>query len=485
MTHLLMKTDGYKLGHIWDYPNNTEFIYDNFTPRNGRIEGSKGVVVFGHQGVLQRFFMEEAAAFFALPKLEVVTEYQEFLNDYLGPNNIGTDHIAALHDLGYLPLEFKALPEGTFAPYGVPVFTITNTLPEFFWLPNYFETLLSSELWLGMTSATKARQYRIGLEKWAALTSDTPEFVDWQGHDFSYRGMSGTEAATVSGAGHLLFFTGTDTIPAISYLRKYYDGSGLIGGSVAATEHSVMCANGEENELETFLHLLSVHAAGILSVVSDTWNLWRVLTVIARLLKQDIIARDGKLVFRPDSGDPVKILCGDETSDDENVRRGVVEILWDEFGGTVNSFGYGVLDPHVGVIYGDSITTERQEEICRQLDWKGFASTNVVLGIGSYTYQYVTRDTHGFAMKATAARIDDEWKVMFKKPITDDGGKFSARGFIAVQEIDGKLTLIDDLSHEEYLETPSLLETIWKDGKFVKRTNLAEIRQRVRAGLFN
>ena len=220
-------------------------------------------------------------------------------------------------------------------------------------------------------------------------------------------------------------------------------------------------------------------------MVSDTWNLWRVLTTIARLLKQDIMARDGKLVFRPDSGDPVKILCGDPESTDENIRRGVVEILWDEFGGTINSLGYKVLDPHVGVIYGDSITTERQEEICRQLANKGFASTNVVFGIGSYTYQYVTRDTHGFAMKATAARIGGVWNKMFKKPVTDDGQKTSHKGFIAVQRINDKLVAIDDLDYEEYLITPSLLEPIFRDGKLLKRTSLAEMRQRVREGMFD
>lgn len=486
MVMLMKKTDGYKVDHRRHYPANTRYIYSNLTPRNGRVDGETGVVFFGLQYFLDRFFGHEAKEFFDTPKEQVVAEYQEFLDGYLGPNTIGTDHIAALHDLGYIPLEVRAVPEGTFVPYGVPVLTIENTLPEFFWLTNYFETLLSSELWMAMTSATTARRYRNILEKWAALTSDTPEFVDWQGHDFSYRGMANTEAAQVSGAAHLLFFTGTDTIPAIDFLKQWYDGEGLIGGSVAATEHSVMCAGGETGEKETIQRLIDLYPSGIFSVVSDTWDLWNVLTVVAPSLKQEILARDGKLVFRPDSGDPVKIICGDPEASDENVRKGVAEILWEQFGGTVNSLGYKVLDSHVGIIYGDSITPERAEAICRNLANKGFASTNVVFGIGSFTYQYVTRDTHGFAMKATSAIIGDGEQALFKKPVTDNGGKFSARGRLAVyRNKAGRLELHQDLTIEEWKQAESELQSVWKDSVWNRITTLDEIRQTVRAGLLD
>jgi nicotinamide phosphoribosyltransferase len=482
----MLKTDGYKVDHRRHYPTGTEVIYSNGTGRSGRIPGLTGYIAVGFQGVLERLFDIEAAAFFATPREVVVSEYQRFLDGYLGPNTIGTDHIAALHDLGYLPLEVRALKEGTFVPYGVPCFTVENTLPDFFWLTNYFETVLSSELWLAMTSATTARQYRQILDKWAHLTSDTPEFVDWQGHDFSYRGMANSDAAAISGASHLLYFTGTDTIPAIGYLERFYDGEGLIGGSVAATEHSVMCAGGEDGEKETIQRLIDLYPSGIFSCVSDTWNLWKLLNETAPSLKSEIMARDGKLVFRPDSGDPELILCGDPSSEDELVRKGAINILWDHFGGTVNSKGYKVLDSHVGLIYGDSITPARAESISRNLANQGYASTNVVYGIGSFTYQYVTRDTHGFAMKATWALINGEESMLFKKPITDNGGKFSARGRLAVQrDENGRRILVQNLTKEEWDNTPSELELVWKDSVWTRIQTLSEIRELAKAGLYD
>ena len=484
MLALFFRTDGYKLDHRRQYPKMTQFIYGNVTARNGRIEGSTGIVAAGQQATLIELFTLAQSTFFDRPLNEVLSEYQDFLDGYLGPNDIGTDHIASLHSLGYLPLEFRSVPEGSFVPYGVPFMTIENTLPEFFWLTNYFETFLSAEIWLTVTSATTARQYRQILDGWAEKTSDTPEFVDWQGHDFSYRGMEGSVAAAKSGMGHLLFFTGTDTVPAIFLLKHSYFGEGLIGGTIPATEHSVMCAGGEEGEKETYARLIELYKKGPFSAVSDTWNLWDVITVTAVELKEEILGMDGKIVFRPDSGDPVKIICGDPEAKDERARKGVVQLLWEIFGGEINSKGYKVLNPHVGVIYGDSITTDRAERICAGLAEQGFASTNVVFGIGSFTYQYVTRDTHGMAMKTTYAVIGGDEKALFKKPVTDDGGKFSARGRLAVQRgTDGRLMLVQNLNDDDWVTTPTELRLIARDGDLTSPVTLAEIRERVRSEL--
>lgn len=472
--------DFYKVDHRRQYPEGTEYVYSNWTARATRIPEQTKVIFFGLQYFLQAYLMELAErTFFSRPRAEVLAEYQRILDSGLGPNNVGTEHIGALHDLGFIPLRFCALPEGSRVALRMPMFTIENTRPEFFWMTNYIETLLSAVLWMPCTSATTSYRYRQILDANARLTGDEA-FVDWQGHDFSFRGMACPEAAALSGAGHLLLFTGTDTIPAIKLLERYYDGAGLIGGSVAATEHSVMCAGGQNDELETFRRLMRIYPTGILSVVSDTWDLWNVLTNILPQVKAEVLARGGKLVIRPDSGDPVKIICGD-SSKEGAAKKGVVELLWDEFGGTVNDKGYRVLDSHVGAIYGDSITEQRAMDICGQLMNKGFASTNVVFGIGSYTYQYVTRDTNGFAVKATWAQVNGKEFHLFKDPVTDDGTKKSARGRIAIIHDEG-LKMIDGLSlDQQRMIDDNLLRPVWENGLFVRRQSLAEIRGLVRS----
>ena len=479
----LLLTDGYKVDHRRQYPNETTLVYSNWTPRKSRIEGVDEVVFFGLQYFIKKYILDEfKTQFFDQPKEKVVARYSRRINTYLGENQVGTKHIEDLHDLGYIPMVFKALPEGSTVPLRVPMFTMYNTKPEFFWLTNYFETLLSAVVWMPCTSATIAKQYRLVLDKYAEETSSIPEFVDWQGHDFSMRGMAGIEAAVISGMGHLLNFTGTDTIPAIDALETYYNAnseSELIGGSVAATEHSVMCMGTTEGEYETFKRLIcDVYPKGIVSIVSDTWDLWKVLTDYLPRLKGEIVTREGKVVVRPDSGDPVLIICGNPDGKTEQERKGVIELLWDVFGGTVNTKGYKELVPQIGAIYGDSITVERATRICQMLKEKGFASTNVVLGIGSYTYQYNTRDTFGFAMKATYGEVDGIGREIFKDPITDDGTKKSAKGLMKIEKINGEYQLKDQVTWEE--EEQGELKEVFRDGMLLIDDSLTAIRERMK-----
>jgi nicotinamide phosphoribosyltransferase len=332
------------------------------------------------------------------------------------------------------------------------------------------------------TSATIARQYRKILDKYAAETSSTPDFVNWQAHDFSMRGMAGIEASLISGMGHLLSFTGTDTIPAIDVLERYYHADSdaeLIGGSVAATEHSVMCMGTTEGEFDTFKRLIcDLYPKGIVSIVSDTWDLWKVLTDYLPRLKNEISSREGRVVIRPDSGDPVDIICGNANGKTEVERKGVIELLWDVFGGSVNVKGYKELIPQIAAIYGDSITLQRAEEICSRLKLKGFASTNVILGIGSYTYQYNTRDTFGFAMKDTYGEVNGEGRAIFKDPITDDGTKKSAKGLMKITLENGAYKLTDNVVWED--EKQGELVEIFQDGKLLVDWNLADIRKKMK-----
>lgn len=487
----IMATDGYKLDHRRQYPKGTQYVYSNWTARGSRIKDINDVTFVGLQYAIKKRLMEDFEAFFAADVDEVCAEYQAMLDAYLGPNDIGTEHIRALHNLGYIPLEFKALPEGTRVPLRVPMLTVENTHPDFFWLTNYFETILSAELWMPMTSATTASAIRELLNEWAIKTTGSIEGVGFQGHDFSMRGMSGLDAAIASGIGHLVAFTGTETVPVLNAIAEYYPHTGFLAGTVPATEHSVMCAGGQEDEMETFQRLLDLYPTQILSVVSDTWDYWNVLTNILPSLKEQILARGangGKLVVRPDSGDPADIICGTVAFYDGNRadltadEKGSIEVLWDEFGGTVNEQGYKVLNPAVGLIYGDSMNFGRIKNICERLERKGFASTNVVFGIGSFNYQYQTRDTFGFAMKATNVVIEGEEKAIFKDPKTDSGLKKSLKGRIAVMEVDSVLTAFDDDNPDERAIAEAtggkdnLLQTVWKDGKFVKEYTFDEVR---------
>lgn len=563
-----MATDGYKTGHGPMYPYGTETVYSNFTPRSNRHapNGVDYVVNFGQQMVVREIH-ELFEPFFKIKERQVIEqkikrytaqdarvtnleaqmmnlrdsvcqpikeEYSMFLNtDY------DVSHIEELWDLGYLPIRIKALPEGTTSPIGVPVLTIVNTRPEQFWLTNFLETLISNLLWKPITSATIAHQYKKLLVEAATKTDENNlEFVEFQGHDFAMRGMDSLEAVISSGLGHATSFLGSDSLPVIHGARKYYDETEFVIGGVNATEHSVMSAGGSEigEELNTFRYLMDQFPTGILSIVSDTWDLWKVITEYLPVLKPEIMDRDGKIVIRPDSGNPVDIICGElhykpnekhgfhqsgnvkngksyngyrkriishytpqferrdivnyEPGDDitEAQAKGVVELLWDIFGGTINEQGYKVLDPHIGAIYGDSITLDRAQDIVDRLEAKGFASTNVVLGIGSFTYQFNTRDTFGFAMKATYVEIRNKkmdghnrlvGREIFKDPITDDGRKKSARGLLMVLDDGDKYILQDRVTWE--MENSGELQTIYLDGKFENVTTLTEIRKRLAA----
>lgn len=501
-TNPFLLADFYKIGHRVQYPPRTEYVYSTWIPRKSFIPGVVSVVAFGFQRFIKRYLMDYFTEHFFSQDIEkVLDEYSSLVSATLGSQHASTDHLRELHALGYLPLRIRAVPEGTIVPLRVPTLTIENTDPRCFWLVNFVETLFSAEVWQPTTSATIAHEYRKLLEQWALRTNpEGADFVTFQGHDFSMRGMSSVEAAQGSGLGHLLSFSGTDTIPAIVEAVSYYGADVLkeiVGTSIPATEHSVMCAGGKDGELETYRRLVQdVYPAGLVSIVSDTWDLWHVVTeTLGVQLRSSILARDGKVVVRPDSGDPVDIMCGTYNpffaafgQGDRNAlsptQKGVVELLWDAFGGTLSSTGHKVLDSHVGTIYGDSITLDRARNICERLDAKGFASTNVVFGIGSYTYQHQTRDTFGQAMKATWVQIDGHEHNIFKDPITDDGTKKSLTGRVVVScNSEGEIFAIDGLTRRqqrEYEENgPSLLEDVFVDGVLVRDETLSQIRARL------
>lgn len=488
----LMQTDSYKLDHkrISDLAGKTTRVYSNWTNRGTRIEGIDKVVHFGLQAFLQQL-TETWQPFFDADEDLVVDLYRERLKNFLAPG-IPLDHIRALHKLGYLPLEFKAVAEGTEVPVRVPTFTIENTVDEFFWLTNYIETILSATYWQPSTAATIAHSIRKVLDEAAEKTGTPAEVVNFQGHDFSFRGMQGAESAAASGAAHLVSFNGTDSLVSLDWIDHYYGGE-YLAASVPATEHSVMCAGAAVlGEKKLFGEIINLYPTGIVSIVSDTFDLWEVLTNFLPSYHDEIMARDGRIVVRPDSGNPVDIITG--TIDartpeglDEYMKKaaagtltvqeaGVVQLLWDEFHGEINEAGFRQLDTHVGMIYGDSMTRDRIREVAERLAARGFASGNFVAGVGSYSYSYQSRDTFQSAVKATWAEVDGKPYDLQKDPVTDSGMKKSAKGRLSVQKDEnGELFLIQQATPEQ--EAASELKTVWKDGEFVRKQTFAEVRE--------
>lgn len=495
-------TDGYKFCHKDQYPEGLEWTYETWTPRKSRIPGVTHAVFFGLQGALATLHWKWQNGFFNRPLDVVMDEIEESLSGTFAVTNpemvknYDYRHFEKLHKLAYLPIRVKALEEGSFVQIGgefdingekvrkigIPMFTIENTHPDFFWLPGYLETPLSSLIWQPMTAATIANKYKRILTKYARLTGIDESKVNSQGGDFSMRGMGSPEAAYRCTAGHLLSFGGSATIPARNYLMQYYDAPRDVITYAPSTEHSVMCSYGRD-EKAAFLRLITeVYPSGTVTIVSDTYNLWKVIDEVLPEIKDVILKRNGRVNIRPDSGDPVKIICGDPDANDETVRKGVIRRLYEIFGGTKNAAGFIELDSHIGCVYGDSITPDRAVDICEGLMTNGFVSTSAGLGIGSYTYQYVTRDSLGFALKGTGEIVNGEFKPIFKDPATDtDMFKKSQKGMVAVVFSHGDYRLIDNLTPETVNEiNGNLLQDVFVDGEFVRTQTFMEIRERVK-----
>lgn len=508
-------TDGYKFCHKDQYPAGLEWTYETWTPRKSRIDGVTHAVFFGLQGALATLYWKWQKGFFERPLDIVMEEIKESLTGTFGVTNPqmvkGYDysHFEKLHKLGYLPIEVKALKEGSFVQIGgefvidgekvrkdgVPMFTIENTHPDFFWLPGYLETPKSCLIWQPMTDATIADKYKRILTHYAELTGcNQPNRVFNQGGDFSMRGMGSPEAAYRSTPGHLLSFGGSATIPARNYLMAYYNAKPDVIAYAPSTEHSVMESYGRDEKNAILTLITKVYPSGTVTIVSDTYNLWNLVDNVLTdpEVKEAIMHRKGKVNIRPDSGDPVEIICGDamvyekELNErlngfEETIEKGLIQRLYEIFGGTKNEKGFIEVDSHIGCVYGDSITPERAIAICEGLKEKGFVTVSVGLGIGSYTYQYVTRDTLGFALKGTAEIVNGEFRAIYKDPATDSGKfKKSQKGLVAVVFEDGDYKLIDNLTPETIKHVKgNLLEPVFVDGQFVRTQTFDEIRELV------
>lgn len=460
--NFILASDGYKFTHFAQYPPGTRHVYSYLEARGGRYEET---LFFG----LQYYLMEYLAG--VAVTAEMIDEAEAFCAGYFGRPGLFDramwEHI--VEDLGgRLPLEIRAVAEGTVLPVRNALLTITNTDPRCAALTNFAETLLM-KVWYPIAVATQSWNIRRTIGGYLEKTGGSQAGLDFMLHDFGYRGVSSEESAGIGAMAHLVNFFGTDTVAGILFAQRYYGATGMIGASVPAAEHSTITSWGREHEADAYRNLLEVYPTGIVSVVSDSYDIYHAVGELwGGRLKDRVLARDGVLVVRPDSGVP------------EVVVPRVVRMLDDKFGSTTNAAGYRVLNPKVRVIQGDGINQESIIRILEALAAAGYAAENLVFGMGGALLQQLDRDTQKMALKATEVTIGEERREVWKDPVTDPG-KASKRGRLSlIHAADGGVVTIrtDNLGKREDLLVP-----VFRDGVILRKHTFQEIRERARQGL--
>ena len=480
----MLLIDFYKAVHAEMLPAKITKSVSYFTPRMSRVRMWNKVEMFGLQGFVKTYLIDYFnERFFERPIDEVISEYERIMDASLGKGVYGLQKIKDLHALGYLPIEIWALPEGTKVPMHVPMFCITNTHDDFAWLPQALESLISAEAWHPMLVATVGATYRDIVNKFYDETCDDSVSRNKALGSFDFRGEECTDSAIKAAAGWCLSFVNTATVPVIPYLEKLYNCDCTkepVAFGSPSTEHAVMCSNyavdGDEVTLLKRL-LTEIYPDTSFSAVLDSYDYWNVIDNVLPQIKPEIMAHNGCMLMRGDSGDCIEV-----------VTKTVFK-LWDEFGGTINSKGYKVLDPHVKVIYGDSITIQRCERIYEILKDNGFAASNVALGVGSFSFQCVeedgilkpfTRDTFSSCIKATYCEIDHKPYPIFKNP-KEGGFKKSQKGCCLVYKNDnGELCYKDEYTWKEVsCNSKQELKAIFRNSELLIDDSLANIRNRL------
>ena len=465
--NLILATDSYKLTHWKQYPKGTTTIYSYLESRGGKFPAT---LFFGLQYYLKKYLTIQITK-------EMVDDAEEFTNLHIGKgvfNREGWDHIVKQHN-GFLPLEIKAVAEGTLVPTGNVLMTIENTDEKCFWLTNYIETMLM-KVWASITVATNSYYAKKIIYNSAIKTGSDLAGVNFKLHDFGYRGVSSEETAGILGASHLINFQGTDTLEAINVIEEYYKWDrkdGLPGYSVVASEHSTATPFGRDNERGYVLNMLEQYPTGIISAVSDSYNIYDFCTMLGTdsEIKEKILARDGVFVVRPDSGDPLEVISR------------IIDILWNNFGGTYTDKHYKLLDKHIRIIQGDGIDLEMIQAILTMLENKKFASDNIVFGSGGGLLQKFDRDTQKFAIKCSLAIIDGKEVNVQKDPITSSGKK-SKQGRLKLHCAAGKFTTLSSASEtsQMFKSYDDSLRVVYKNGKLYNELTFNEIRERAKLG---
>ncbi len=459
LQNIILMSDSYKYTHWKQYPANTTKVFSFFESRGGRYPE---IAFFGLQYFIKRYLTGKVVT------KKKIKQAKRIIGAHLGDptffNEEGWLHILCEHD-GHLPVEIRAVPEGTVVPISNVMMTIVNTDPAVPWLTNFLETLLS-QVWYSATVATQSREMKKTILRYLDETG-TPEDIGFKLHDFGYRGSTSPESAAIGGAAHLVNFLGTDTVAGIEMAMGYYDAVEMPGFSVPATEHSTMTSWGQEQEVSAYRNVLEQYPTGIVSVVSDSYDIFKACSDHwGKTLKDEVLERDGVLVVRPDSGEPVEVLMK------------IFPILGDAFGTEINDKGYKLLNPKVRVIQGDGIDHAMLESILAAMKDAGWSADNITFGSGGGLLQKVNRDTQKFAIKCSAALVDGAWRDVIKDPITDPGKK-SKKGRLALVLNKGEYKTVNfGTEHESNLLVP-----VFRNGEILKEYTFEEVRARAEVTL--
>lgn len=457
---IILQTDSYKVTHHVQYPPETTSVYSYYESRGGRWPYT---TFFGLQYVLARHLEGVRVT------PEAIEEAEELLGQHLlgdiGTmfNRAGWQHIVDEHG-GRLPVRIKAVPEGAVIPNRNVLMTVENTDPATPWLTNYLETLLC-QVWYPITVATQGTAIRRNIDLWLSQTGGDMEGAPFKLHDFGFRGVSSVESAGIGGLAHLVNFQGTDTMEALLVGRQYYDVD-CAGFSIPAAEHSTITSWGRESEAEAFRNMVAQFGGGpLFAVVSDSYDIYHAARDIwGGELRDEVMAADGLLVLRPDSGDPREV-----------VMR-LLAILGDRFGTTATHKGFKVLN-HVRVIQGDGVDESQINGILTQMYHDGWSIDNIAFGMGGALLQKLDRDTQRFAFKCSAITVDGKERDVWKDPVTAPG-KTSKKGRLKLSQshgIFGATTVPEDSPVSDYMEV------VFEDGEIKRRHSLEDVRRRAEA----
>lgn len=466
MENLILLADAYKYSHHKLYLPGTEYIYSYLESRGGKFDNT---VFYGLQYYLKTYL--QGIVF----TKEKINEAEALLQEVFGREDVFDrrrfEYIVHTYG-GHLPVRIRAVPEGTVVPVRNVLMTIENTDPACFWLTNFLETLLM-QVWYPCTVATLSREIKQIVKRYYTATASAASFagIDLVLNDFGFRGASSVESAGLGGSAHLVNFSGSDTLPASIFAKRYYDAQQAPGISIPATEHSIVTLLGEKGEEAIFKHVLDTFPTGVIACVSDSYNIFRACGQYwGEDLKQQVLQREGTLVIRPDSGDPVRTLLQ------------VFEILFKQFGYTTNEKGYKVLPPQVRVIQGDGISLSSIGNIYAALQQAGISAENLALGMGGALLQRVNRDTQEFALKCSYAMVNGKDIDVQKNPV-----ELNAEGQLRTSfkhSKAGRLKLVKENGEYRTLtlqDAPALadqLETVFENGHLVKEYSFADIRAR-------
>lgn len=451
MNNIILNSDSYKYSQFNQYPEGTEYVYSYIESRGGKFDET---VFFGLQAFIQEYLTRPITQSNIDEAEAIITAHGEPFN------RAGWQRILDVFN-GYLPVEIKAVSEGTVVPVGNILVSIMNTDPQSYWLTSFLETALLRAVWYPTTVATNSREIKKVILD-ALDRTGTPSDISFKLHDFGARGVSSLESAGIGGAAHLVNFMGTDTVEALLFARRYY-GADMAGFSVPAMEHSTVTSWGRRGEVDSYRNMVKKNGkpGGIVSAVSDSYDIYQACRLWGTELKQDVLDSGATLVVRPDSGYPADVVLN------------CVEILEEYFGSTLNEKGYKVLN-NVRVLQGDGINILSIVDILDTLEEEGFSADNVVFGQGGALLQIVNRDDQKFAMKCSAVRVNGEWRDVYKDPITDPG-KRSKRGRLELVERDGEILTIRAEEVDAHFDNV-LLDLVFQDGNLVKYQNFEQIR---------